>query len=61
MVDATSARWPAAPRLGEDARLLFVTHSIPDAMNEGSGPLGGAYVAQHLRRRGVRRRAGSPR
>jgi ferrochelatase len=30
------------------ARLLFVTHSIPDAMNEGSGPLGGAYLAQHL-------------
>ncbi len=32
----------------EDARLLFVTHSIPESMNEGSGPLGGAYLAQHL-------------
>ena len=31
-----------------DARLLFVTHSIPVSMNEGSGPLGGAYLAQHL-------------
>ena len=32
----------------EGARLLFVTHSIPDSMNDGSGPLGGAYRAQHL-------------
>ncbi len=36
-----------------EARLLFVTHSIPVAMNDASGPrnvmgLGGAYVAQHL-------------
>ena len=31
----------------EDARLVFVTHSIPDSMNDGSGPLGGAYLAQH--------------
>ena len=31
----------------EGARLVFVTHSIPVAMNEGSGPTGGAYVAQH--------------
>jgi ferrochelatase len=30
------------------ARLVFVTHSIPVAMNEGSGPDGGRYVAQHL-------------
>jgi ferrochelatase len=30
-----------------DARLLFVTHSIPVSMNDGSGPLGGAYLAQH--------------
>jgi ferrochelatase len=30
------------------ARLLFVTHSIPVAMAETSGPDGGAYVAQHL-------------
>lgn len=37
----------AADQLGEDARLVFVTHSIPDAMNDVSGPDGGAYVAQH--------------
>lgn len=47
-VDATLA---ALAKLGDsvrhDARLLFVTHSIPVAMNDGSGPDGGAYVAQH--------------
>ncbi len=32
----------------EDARLAFVTHSIPLAMNDGSGPTGGAYLDQHL-------------
>ncbi|WP_036554005.1 ferrochelatase [Nocardioides insulae] len=34
-----------------DARLLFVTHSVPTAMNDASGPAsegGGAYLAQHL-------------
>ncbi|TWG96967.1 ferrochelatase [Nocardioides sp. J9] len=30
------------------ARLVFVTHSIPDTMAASSGPEGGAYVAQHL-------------
>jgi ferrochelatase len=30
-----------------DAALVFVTHSIPEAMNDGSGPQGGAYLAQH--------------
>ncbi|WP_245994220.1 ferrochelatase [Nocardioides immobilis] len=34
--------------LRDDARLLFVTHSIPTAMNDESGPDGGAYLAQHL-------------
>jgi ferrochelatase len=29
------------------ARLVFVTHSIPESMNAGSGPRGGAYLAQH--------------
>jgi ferrochelatase len=29
------------------ARLVFVTHSIPTSMNDGSGPRGGAYLAQH--------------
>jgi protoporphyrin/coproporphyrin ferrochelatase len=27
--------------------LAFVTHSIPDAMQDSSGPHGGAYTAQH--------------
>ena len=31
-----------------EARLVFVTHSIPTAMNDTSGPTGGAYLAQHL-------------
>ncbi len=47
-VDATLA---ALALLPEDARheahLVFVTHSIPTAMNDSSGPLGGAYVHQH--------------
>ncbi len=33
--------------LADDARIVFVTHSIPVAMAETSGPTGGAYVAQH--------------
>jgi ferrochelatase len=32
----------------QEARLVFVTHSIPIAMAETAGPNGGAYVAQHL-------------
>jgi len=31
----------------DGARLVFVTHSVPDSMNDGSGPQGGAYLAQH--------------
>lgn len=27
--------------------LVFVTHAIPETMNEASGPAGGAYLAQH--------------
>jgi ferrochelatase len=48
MVDATLAALadlPEAHRSG--AHLAFVTHSIPTAMNDTSGPEGGAYVAQH--------------
>ncbi len=30
-----------------EARLVFVTHSIPDPMNDASGPDGGRYVLQH--------------
>ena len=48
MVDATLA---ALADLPEDARrgghIAFVTHSIPEAMNDSSGPRGNAYVAQH--------------
>jgi ferrochelatase len=39
------AELPVSAR--EGARIVFVTHSIPIAMNETSGPTGGAYVAQH--------------
>ncbi len=33
--------------VAESAQLVFVTHSIPVAMAESSGPGGGAYVEQH--------------
>jgi ferrochelatase len=29
------------------AHVVFVTHSVPLSMNDGSGPEGGAYLAQH--------------
>jgi ferrochelatase len=38
-------RLPAGARAG--AQLVYITHSIPSAMNDSSGPAGGAYVAQH--------------
>ncbi|QBR90943.1 ferrochelatase [Nocardioides euryhalodurans] len=48
VVDATLAALAELPdHVREAARLVFVTHSVPDAMNDGSGPEGGAYVAQH--------------
>jgi ferrochelatase len=48
MVDATLAAMAELPdQVREDAHLAFVTHSIPTAMNDGSGGNGGAYVAQH--------------
>jgi ferrochelatase len=48
MVDATlSALAELSDGEREGAHLVFVTHSIPTAMNESSGPSGGAYVAQH--------------
>jgi ferrochelatase len=37
----------AYARVPEGSHLLFVTHSIPEVMNDGSGPTGAAYVAQH--------------
>ena len=42
---AALAELPADDR--DDARLVFVTHSIPTSMAESSGPYGGAYEAQH--------------
>ncbi|GAB4002933.1 ferrochelatase [Nocardioides ultimimeridianus] len=48
-VDATVAALADLPEEVRDAaRLVFVTHSIPSAMNEESGPEGGRYLAQHL-------------
>jgi protoporphyrin/coproporphyrin ferrochelatase len=46
--DSTRAALQSLPE-GERAaaRLVFVTHSIPTAMADLSGPDGGAYVAQH--------------
>jgi ferrochelatase len=48
MVDATLGALADLPEdARESAHLAFVTHSIPEAMNAGSGPDGGAYVDQH--------------
>jgi ferrochelatase len=49
VADATLAALAALPAgVRDDAHLVFVTHSIPDAMAATAGPSGGAYVAQHL-------------
>lgn len=49
VVDATLAALAELPDdVRESAHLTFVTHSIPDTMNDGSGPEGGAYLEQHL-------------
>ncbi len=52
MVDATADALAKLPDdLRDDAVVLFVTHSVPVAMNEasgrGEGMSGGAYVRQH--------------
>jgi ferrochelatase len=48
MVDATlTALADLSDAARRDAHVLFVTHSIPESMNDTSGPEGGAYVAQH--------------
>ncbi len=47
-VDATLGALALLPEaVRRDAHLVFVTHSIPESMNASSGPIGGAYVAQH--------------
>jgi ferrochelatase len=44
-VDAVTEAYES---LGRDARLVFVTHSIPDVMEEASVVSGASYSAQHL-------------
>jgi len=49
MVDNTLAALESLPgEVRDEVPILYVTHSIPISMAEGSGPEGGAYVAQHL-------------
>jgi ferrochelatase len=49
VVDATLAALAELPDdVRRGAHLAFVTHSVPTAMNDTSGPSGGAYVEQHL-------------
>ena len=43
-VDATVAALQALP---DGAHVVFVTHSVPDAMDEAAGPAGHAYTEQH--------------
>lgn len=48
MVDATLAALAELPDgVRDESHLVFVTHSVPLSMNDGSGPEGGAYVDQH--------------
>jgi ferrochelatase len=44
MVTTTLEAMASVP---EGSSLVFVTHSVPEVMNDGSGPDGGAYLAQH--------------
>ena len=48
MIDHTVAAIEMLPaQVRDSAQILYVTHSIPASMALGSGPEGGAYVAQH--------------
>ena len=48
VVDATLSALAELPdALRDGAHLSFVTHSLPESMNDSSGPRGGAYVDQH--------------
>ena len=48
VVDAVLAALTDLPDgVRDEARLVFVTHSIPTSMNDASGPEGGADLAQH--------------
>ncbi|GEA81818.1 ferrochelatase [Cellulomonas uda] len=44
----TDAVAEALGKVPEDARVVFVTHSIPDTMEEASAVSGATYSAQHL-------------
>jgi ferrochelatase len=47
-VDAALTALADLPEHARDgAHLVYVTHSVPETMNERSGPWGGAYVGQH--------------
>jgi protoporphyrin/coproporphyrin ferrochelatase len=37
----------ARTKVPDGSRLVFVTHSVPESMDEGSGPHGHAYAQQH--------------
>ncbi|MEY9889575.1 ferrochelatase [Catenulispora sp. MAP12-49] len=64
MADTVAAAVAGLPESARTApRLVFVTHSLPRTYAETSGPIGGAYVAQHLEvarlvAEGVSRRTG---
>jgi len=48
MVESTLAALDELPEAARrEARLVFVTHSIPTSMNTASGPAGDAYETQH--------------
>jgi ferrochelatase len=48
MVDATVTALTELPAgVRGDGRLVFVTHSVPTSMDDGSGPDGNAYSSQH--------------
>ncbi|WP_313410416.1 ferrochelatase, partial [Aeromicrobium sp.] len=50
----TEATRRALDEVGDDARVVFVTHSVPDQMNEASGGPGcGLYERQHLSAAGL--------
>lgn len=44
---STEAAVTALRSLPDGAHLVFVTHSVPDAMDEAAGPTGHAYTDQH--------------
>ena len=47
VVDATLSALAELGDARREAHVLFVTHSVPESMNDTSGPDGRAYVTQH--------------